>query len=97
MGDTGSPAQQTLTSDVIMRGLTIVGAHDGHNTAEWNDATITGSSSISPRSGRFSLDGLTSHVFAPEQCAEAYATANRDRATTMGIIFDWTGELKGCA
>ena len=45
-------------------------------------------------SGRFSLEGLTSHVFAPEQCAEAYLTANRDRSSTMGLIFDWAGILK---
>jgi 2-desacetyl-2-hydroxyethyl bacteriochlorophyllide A dehydrogenase len=93
LGDTGSPAQQSLTPDVITRGLTIVGAHDGHNTAEWNGPTITKLFFSLAASGRFPLAGLTSHVFKPEQCAEAYTTANRDRASTMGVIFDWTGEL----
>lgn len=97
MGDTGSPTQQTLTPDVIMRGLSVTGAHDGHNTAEWNPATITRLFFNLASRGRMSLAGMTSHVFAPEQCQEAYATANRDRATTMGIIFDWTGALKGGA
>ena len=45
-------------------------------------------------SGRFPLEGLTSHVFAPDQCAEAYLTANRDRSSTMGLIFDWANILK---
>jgi 2-desacetyl-2-hydroxyethyl bacteriochlorophyllide A dehydrogenase len=95
MGDTGAPAQQKLTPDVIMRGLTIVGAHDGHNTGQWNERTITGLFFDLAASGRFPLEGLTSHVFAPRDCAEAYATANRDRASTMGLVFDWSGELKG--
>jgi len=44
-GDTGTPTRQALTSDVIMRGLTIVGAHDAHDSNEWNGATIRSSSS----------------------------------------------------
>ncbi len=95
LGDTGAPAQQKLTSDVITRGLSIVGVHDGHETAVWHNATIIGLFFNLAASGRFPLGGLTSHVFAPADCAEAYATANRDRASTMGLVFDWTGELKG--
>ena len=82
LGDTGQPCLQTLTSDVIMRGLTVVGAHDIHNTLEWNDASISHLFFSLAASNRFSLDGLTSHVFLPEQCADAYAIANRDRAST---------------
>ena len=41
LGDTGSPARQTLTADVITRGLTIVGAHDGHETEQWHNGTIS--------------------------------------------------------
>jgi 2-desacetyl-2-hydroxyethyl bacteriochlorophyllide A dehydrogenase len=92
LGDTGSPARQTLTSDVIGRGLTIVGAHDCHTTAEWTEAVIGKMLFKLVETGRFSLEGLTSHVFKPEQCVEAYATANRDRSATMGILFDWAGE-----
>ena len=95
LGDTGAPAQQRLTPDVITRGLTITGAHDGHNTATWNDTTINRLFFSLAASGRFPLEGLTSHIFAPDQCAEAYLTANRDRASTMGLIFDWAGEMKG--
>ncbi len=95
LGDTGAPAQQKLSRDVITRGLTIVGVHDGHNTAEWNEKTITTLFFNLAASGRFPLEGLTSHIFAPQDCAEAYATANRDRASTMGLLFDWAGELAG--
>jgi 2-desacetyl-2-hydroxyethyl bacteriochlorophyllide A dehydrogenase len=93
MGDTGTPARQALTSDVIIRGLTIVGAHDGHETPTWNSPSISRLFFNFVASGRFPMSGMTSHVFKPEHCAEAYATANRERATTMGIIFDWTGAL----
>jgi threonine dehydrogenase-like Zn-dependent dehydrogenase len=89
LGDTGTPSKQSLTSDVLRKGLTIVGAHDTHNTAEWNDRTTAKLFFGLAASGRFSLQGLTSHIFKPGQCEEAYATANRDRAKTMGILFDW--------
>jgi len=92
LGDTGQPARQSLTADVITRGLTIIGAHDGHNTPEWNDATIGQLFFRFATDGRISLSGLTSHRFKPEQCQEAYETANRDRAKTMGILFDWSAE-----
>jgi 2-desacetyl-2-hydroxyethyl bacteriochlorophyllide A dehydrogenase len=89
LGDTGHPNQQYLTSDVILRGLTIVGVHDAHNNDQWNNQTITRLFFQLASSGRFPLSDLTSHTFTPAQCAEAYAVANRDRASTMGIIFNW--------
>ena len=92
LGDTGQPGRQSLTADVITRGLSIVGAHDVHNTPEWNDAIITRLLFGLVATGRFSLEGLTSHVFTAEQCAEAYETANRDRGATMGILFDWSAD-----
>ena len=92
LGDTGSPAQQVLTPDVITRGITIVGAHDGHNTEEWNNTTIAQLFFSLAVLGRFPLADLNKHRFMPEQCKEAYETANRDRAKTMGIVFDWSKE-----
>lgn len=89
LGDTGQPALQTLTKDLITRGLTVTGAHDNHNTAQWNLATITKLFFDVARQGRFSLEGLNSHTFVPAECGAAYETANRDRAKTMGILFDW--------
>ncbi len=40
LGDTGTPTEQHLTSDVMMRGITIVAAHDGHEDETWNSRTI---------------------------------------------------------
>lgn len=90
LGDTGQPARQSLTSDVIRRGLTIVGAHDRHNTVEWNNATITQLFFQLAVTGRFSLDGLNTHCFLPGECEEAYRVANHEREKTMGILFNWS-------
>lgn len=89
LGDTGQPTHQALTGDVINRGLTISGAHDMHDTAEWNNATISELFFTLAADGRFSLEGLNTHHFSPEESAEAYEIANRERAKTMGIVFDW--------
>lgn len=89
MGDTGFPQKQSLTKDVLTRGLTIIGVHDSHNTPEWDEGTITKLFFTYATSGRMNMDGLASHFFKPEQCTEAYTVANRDRASTMGILFDW--------
>ena len=85
LGDTGDPGGQHLTGDVIRRGLTIVGVHDLHNTPEWNNASIIRLLFDLAAGGRFPLAGLNTHYFGPAQCAEAYATANRDRSKTMGL------------
>jgi len=92
LGDTGAPSKQQLTSDVIMRGITIVAAHDGHETAEWTNATITEFFLSLAASGRFPLEGLNTHFFKPADCVQAYETVNRERARTMGVVFDWREE-----
>ncbi len=89
LGDTGKPADQRLTLDVITRGLTIVGAHDMHETEQWNARSITSLFLSLVADRRFSVTDLITHTFQPGECTEAYAAANRDRAKTMGIIFDW--------
>jgi len=89
IGDTGQPGNQSLTFDVVSRGLTIVGAHDCLVTEEWNNRTITQLFFNLVADGRFSLDGLNTHIFRPEDHERAYETANRERAKTMGILFNW--------
>jgi 2-desacetyl-2-hydroxyethyl bacteriochlorophyllide A dehydrogenase len=90
MGDTGYPGEQRLTGDVVNRGITITGAHDGHNDAEWNNATITAHLFRQVLAGRFDISGLITHTFTPDQGAEAYRLANTRREQTLGILFDWT-------
>ena len=89
LGDTGTPGGQHLTSDVIMRGLTITGAHDGHNNDIWNNKTIAKYFFDLVLSGRFDVSGLITHSFCPEQAVDAYTVANTRRSETMGIQFAW--------
>ncbi|MEI8248461.1 MAG: zinc-binding dehydrogenase [Lentisphaerota bacterium] len=90
LGDTGSPGQQHLSPDVIMRGLTIAGAHDIHENDNWNSRKIISLFFQFCQSGRFNVDGLISHRFSPADCVKAYATAGERRAETMGLLFDWS-------
>ena len=86
LGDAPAPAEQRLTSDVITRGLTIVGAHDVHlpetagSYAPFFDLLAR---------GRFPLGGLTTHVFRPEEFGKAYALVTTT-GDAMGVAFDWT-------
>ena len=89
LGDTGSPASQHLSSDVMSKGLHIVAAHDCHETPGWDFRMISNLFFEMVRSNRFGLDGLNTHTFRPEQCVEAYRLANEKRGETMGILFDW--------
>jgi 2-desacetyl-2-hydroxyethyl bacteriochlorophyllide A dehydrogenase len=90
LGDTGTPSQQCLTQDVIKQGITIVGAHDGHDDLQWNNRTITQLFFELVQSKRFSLTGLTSHLFPISDFLKAYETANTKRGETMGILFKWS-------
>jgi 2-desacetyl-2-hydroxyethyl bacteriochlorophyllide A dehydrogenase len=89
LGDTGSPDSQHLTSDVVLRGVTLVGAHDTHVDAVWSASRIHRLFCNLHISGRFNLDGMTTHRFKPEDCKAAYDLATDHRDETMGILFDW--------
>jgi 2-desacetyl-2-hydroxyethyl bacteriochlorophyllide A dehydrogenase len=95
LGDTGAPGTQTLTSDVITRGLHLVGVHDNHNTPSWNNATAAAHFFQFLQDGRFRVDGLNTHHFRPEDCRAAYTLATTDRLHTMGILFDWAEASPG--
>ncbi len=92
LGDTGMPDEQHLTSDVIRRGLIVTGAHDMVVRDGWKERQIDELFFQFAISGRYDLQGLTSHVFRPEDCEQAYELADSRRGQTMGILFDWTVE-----
>lgn len=89
LGDTGNPERQHLSSEVILGGLQIIGAHDGLSEGEWAESRIFDLFFNFLRTGRFNMSGMNTHEFKPENCAEAYRTANERRGETMGILFDW--------
>ncbi len=89
MGDTGFPTRQGLTSEVITRGIQIVGAHDGHNTEKWNGRTIPGLFFDYLRDGRMQVDQMITHRLNPGHPAKAYRLLRDLQANAMGIVFDW--------
>ena len=91
LGDTGYPDRQHLTSDVMSKGLTIQATHDSHDRGGWDQRRIDALFFGLLSAGRFPLDGLITHEFAPTDCAAAYEQAESDRGNAMGILFDWTG------
>ena len=90
LGDTGRPHLQHLTSDVITKGLTIVGTHDTHDRGGWPEARVNRVFFELVSTGRFPLDGLITHVVDGRDPAKAYELANTVREQTLGICFDWT-------
>lgn len=90
IGDTGSPESQHLTSDVVLRGITVRGAHDTHTDDTWTPLRIHTLFTSLAADGRFSLSGLNTHTFKPEECEKAYKLAGEQKADTMGILFEWS-------
>ena len=96
LGDAGSPSEQRLTSDVMSRGVRIIGAHDRDAPPEATDYHYWTRDNMSLLffefvvRGLMRVDDLVTHRFAPEQAEEAYKFLLRDRSCAMGVIFDWT-------
>ncbi len=90
LGDTGYPSRQTLTSNVMTRGLTIVATHDHHDRGGWTQRRIDALFFQKVRAGAFPLERLITHEFRPEQCDGAYQLATAERERAVGILFDWT-------
>ena len=95
LGDAGSPNLQTLTGDVVTRGLKIVGAHDGHppdsiqSGVRWSSLEMQSLFLQYLARGQIRVSDLITHRFSPEQAPEAYALLQRERETAMGVIFQW--------
>ena len=96
LGDTGTPSGQQLSSHVITQGLRIVAAHDSHppptssDFAYWSNQKIAELFFTYLARGQMNVKDLISHRYAPAQAQEAYAMLIRDRASAMGVLFDWT-------
>ena len=90
LGDTGAPGEQRLSSDVIMKGLTVVGAHDSHSDGPWPEVRIVELFFGLLADGRFNLSGMITHTFAPAECVKTYALVSERRPDSMGIGFDWS-------
>ena len=92
LGDTGFPTLQRITSDVVLRGVTVVGAHDAHNLGQSRSDSEREIFRLFFRlacTGRFPLQGLITHKFDPRHAQEAYSLAEENKGVTGGILFEW--------
>lgn len=96
LGDTGTPSQQTLTADIVTRGVRIFGAHDTHppvlpsSETRWSALQMFELFLTYLARGQMRVGDLVTHHYKPTQAAEAYAMLQRERLTAMGVEFDWT-------
>ncbi|MGI9248931.1 MAG: zinc-dependent alcohol dehydrogenase, partial [Woeseiaceae bacterium] len=90
LGDTGYPGRQCLTSDIMWKGLTVQAVHDSHDRDGWTQRRIDKKFFASVADGRFDLSGLITHEFSPADCAKAYALADEQRESVMGLLYDWS-------
>lgn len=96
LGDAGRPASQHLAPDVVLKGLRVVGAHDGNppaistDHAPWSHQKMADLFFSYLGRGDMRVSDLITHRYAPHQAAEAYNMLMERRADAMGVIFDWT-------
>jgi 2-desacetyl-2-hydroxyethyl bacteriochlorophyllide A dehydrogenase len=90
LGDTGYPSRQCLSSDLMIKGLSLQATHDSHDRDGWTQRRVDELFFETLAKDRFPLDAMISHEFAPRECGQAYALAERERHQVMGILFDWT-------
>lgn len=95
LGDTGWPASQQLSSNVITRGLSIIGSHDAHppfvstHHAYWSSLRMSDLFFTYLSRGDMRTADLISHRYSPTDAPQAYSLLQTQRASTIGIIFDW--------
>lgn len=96
LGDTGTPGEQHLTSDVMTKGITIISAHDSNPPLETHDRDWWTKPHMAElfftylKRGQMDVESLITHRYSPADCADAYAMLTTRRAEAMGVIFDWT-------
>jgi 2-desacetyl-2-hydroxyethyl bacteriochlorophyllide A dehydrogenase len=94
LGDAGNPSEQRLTSDVIARGVKIVGAHDRDrpftsDSLFWTQKQMGHLFLSYVARGQMRVSDLITHRFSPREAPLAYRTLETERASAMGVLFDW--------
>ncbi len=96
LGDTGTPSEQRLSSDVMIRGVSIVGAHDGYpplvatDREWWTKPHMVQLFFSFLERGQMNVEPLITHRFSPLQAREAYDLLMTRRAEAMGVVFDFS-------
>jgi threonine dehydrogenase-like Zn-dependent dehydrogenase len=95
LGDAGTPSEQRLTSDVITRGLRIIGAHDnnpppaGTDHLWWSHKNMARLFFTYLQRRQMEVGSLVTHRHAPTDAPECYEALATDRSGALGVLFDW--------
>lgn len=92
LGDSPHPSRQVLTDDVVSRQVRIIGSRSSWlppATAMWTPQRMTDLFLKYVQRGQMRVEALTTHRMKPEQAPEVYALLAENRATTLGVVFDW--------
>ncbi len=98
VGDTGSPSTQCLSDRLLVKGIRLVGAHDGLPPREaspqepWSHRAMMELFLRYLARGDISVKELVTHRFPFREAPKAYATIREKRGETMGVVFDWSGK-----
>lgn len=96
LGDAGTPSQQCLTSDVMTRGVRIIGAHSTDAPPDetpyhfWTRKNMIALFFDYLARDQMRVDNLITNRFAPAEARAAYDLLLTDRARAMGVVFDWS-------
>lgn len=95
LGDAGDPTQQHLSGDLITRGITLIGAHDNNPPtvasphAFWTRKHMAELFLSYVARKQLEVAALITHRFSPAEAKAAYRCLSEERATAMGVIFNW--------
>jgi threonine dehydrogenase-like Zn-dependent dehydrogenase len=95
MGDTGSRSATVELGAILLGGLTVVGAHDGHPPEHssahsyWSHQRMSDLFLELVRRGDMVVGSLTTHRFPGGRASEAYELLRERRSEVVGVILDW--------
>jgi len=96
LGDTGTPSEQRLTSDVIRDGLHIIGAHASNpptvstDHAYWTHEHMARLFFTYLARGDMRVRDLITHRYLPTEAPAAYEMLRTDRSHALGVVFTWS-------
>lgn len=92
IGDCPHPTRQYLTHDVVRRQIKIIGTQNDYlppQHASWVAARQIPLFYQYLHRGQMRVSDLVSHRFHPTEAAKAYTLLHENRASTMGVLFQW--------
>lgn len=92
IGDCPHPTRQHLTHDVLRRQIAVIGTQNDYLPPQhdwWVAARQIPLFYQYLKRDRMRVADLISHRFTPAQAPQAYALLQENRASTMGVVFQW--------